>query len=301
MILLSITAIVIVLVGLSVGAVALRVRAVREGPSITPSRLIQTLEKRRWFARLMKSRPDPSASTGVALAIAVGIVVVGVTAFGAILILVRTNVGFARVDHWVGHFAANHSTSASTSVLRVLSQLGGALVLSVASVVVAVVESRRRKFVPVALFLILVVAGQLLIVNVIKTLVNRARPNIDPLTSFSGASFPSGHATAAAASLAAFALLLGARRSTRVKAALAGLAAGLAAGVACTRAFLGVHWLTDVLAGLALGWAWFAVCSIAFGGRLLRFGAPVIQAEQLAPVVAPSETDPAHTVNNPAT
>jgi hypothetical protein len=30
-----------------------------------------------------------------------------------------------------------------------------------------------------------------------------------------------------------------------------------------------------VLARLALGWAWFAVCSIAFGGRLLRFGAPV--------------------------
>ena len=36
---------------------------------------------------------------------------------------------------------------------------------------------------------------------------------------------------------------------------------------------LDVHWLSDVVAGLALGWAWFAVCAIAFGGRLLRFGA----------------------------
>jgi undecaprenyl-diphosphatase len=49
--------------------------------------------------------------------------------------------------------------------------------------------------------------------------------------------------------------------------------------VAGTRVLLGVHWLTDVLAGLAIGWAWFALWSIAFGGRLLHFGAP---AEDLA-------------------
>jgi len=39
-----------------------------------------------------------------------------------------------------------------------------------------------------------------------------------------------------------------------------------------------VHWLSDVIAGLALGYAWFAVCAIAFGGRLLRFGAPAEEA-----------------------
>jgi hypothetical protein len=41
---------------------------------------------------------------------------------------------------------------------------------------------------------------------------------------------------------------------------------------------LDVHWLSDVVAGVALGWAWFAVCAIAFGGRLLRFGAGAEQA-----------------------
>jgi undecaprenyl-diphosphatase len=44
--------------------------------------------------------------------------------------------------------------------------------------------------------------------------------------------------------------------------------------IAATRVLLDVHWLSDVIAGLALGWAWFAACSIAFGGRLMRFAAP---------------------------
>ena len=48
--------------------------------------------------------------------------------------------------------------------------------------------------------------------------------------------------------------------------------------IATTRVLLDVHWLSDVVAGLALGWAWFAVCAIAFGGRLLRFGAPAEEA-----------------------
>jgi len=47
---------------------------------------------------------------------------------------------------------------------------------------------------------------------------------------------------------------------------------------------LDVHWLTDVIAGLALGWAWFSVCAIAFGGRILRFGVAAEQAARVADV-----------------
>jgi membrane-associated phospholipid phosphatase len=48
--------------------------------------------------------------------------------------------------------------------------------------------------------------------------------------------------------------------------------------VASTRVLLDDHWLSDVIGGLALGWGWFAICGIAFGGRILRFGAPVERA-----------------------
>ena len=44
--------------------------------------------------------------------------------------------------------------------------------------------------------------------------------------------------------------------------------------VGCTRVLLGVHFFSDALAGFAIGLSWFGLCAVAFGGRLLSFGAP---------------------------
>jgi undecaprenyl-diphosphatase len=107
----------------------------------------------------------------------------------------------------------------------------------------------------------------------LKELVDRARPTLDPNAQTQGPSFPSGHSSTAAAFWAAAALVAGRWAGARGQAVLVGLAVAIAVGVAASRVLLDVHWLTDVLGGLALGWAWFAACALAFGGRLLRFGA----------------------------
>ncbi len=165
-------------------------------------------------------------------------------------------------------------------MLRDFTQLGGAVVLVPLALLMCALLSRRHGFVATASFLILTVGGQFAVADLIKWIVDRTRPDVDRLTGFSGPSFPSGHATASAASFAAFALLWGIGRSAHVQATLASLAVGIAAGISCSRVFLGVHWLTDVIGGLALGWTWFALCSIAFGGRLLRFAAPAQEAQK---------------------
>jgi undecaprenyl-diphosphatase len=225
-------------------------------------------------------RTDPATATGLALTVAVALAAAGSIGVGVLLLMVQTDSGFARWDKSFGQWGADHATAASTTFLRDVSLLGGTTVTVALALLVAVVEVVRTRQRAIPGFLLCVIGGVTILLNVTKLVVSRDRPAIRQLTGFSGSSFPSGHAATAAASLAALALLLGLRRSHRAKAALTGVAVGLAVAVASTRVLLGVHWFTDVLAGLALGWAWFAICSIAFGGRLLRFGAPVEAAER---------------------
>jgi membrane-associated phospholipid phosphatase len=129
---------------------------------------------------------------------------------------------------------------------------------------------RNRWVVP---FLLAVVIGDKLLTNGLKTLVDRVRPHLNPVAETLGPSFPSGHTSTAAALWAAVALVAWRWWGRRSLAPLAGLAVGIAVAVAASRVLLDVHWLTDVVAGLALGWAWFAACAVAFGARILRPGA----------------------------
>jgi undecaprenyl-diphosphatase len=250
-------------------------------PRATSAVVRHELREHPGLQSFVRRRVDPAAATGFALTIAVTVVLVGASAVGVLLWMVRANAGVARVDRSVAMWGRDHATNLSTDVLKVVTDSGGTRTVLAVAIIVGIVEYIRIPARAIPLFLALVVVGQNALANGIKFVVDRARPDIGPLMHFSGSSFPSGHTTSAAACYLGFALLLGRRRSLPVQAALAGAGAAIAGAVAASRVLLGVHWLTDVLAGLALGAAWFAVCAIAFGGRLLRFGAPVEAAERV--------------------
>jgi len=201
-------------------------------------------------------------------------VALSATSFGILLLLVRTHTGFAAVDVGPARWAARHATTASTDILRALTFLGSTVAALILLTVVGALEYRRLPNRVIPAFLAAVEGGQLLLHNLVKVLVGRARPGYDQLVGASGLSFPSGHATNAAATFAAVVLLLGRRRNRNTCVVQAGMAAGTTALVSSTRVLLGVHWVTDVLAGVALGWGWAALCSIVLGSRLLRFAAP---------------------------
>jgi membrane-associated phospholipid phosphatase len=234
--------------------------------------------------RFIKSRLNPEAATGLALTVALGAVIVGGVFLGALAYLVRTNSQLVDLDASVAQWGADHAGSVSERGLTWITQLGETWFVVVLAIVVSVVAHVRRpnRWIPV--FLITVLVGQWLLTNGIKELLDRVRPELNPIAETLGPSFPSGHTTTAAAFYAAAALVLGRGVRPHGRALLAGAAAGIAVAVACTRIFLDVHWLTDTIAGLLLGWAWFAACSVAFGGRFLRFGAAAAEAVHEADV-----------------
>ncbi|HJS26974.1 MAG TPA: phosphatase PAP2 family protein [Actinomycetota bacterium] len=233
----------------------------------------------------LRSRLDPATATGLVLTIAlIGIVVAG-AAVGLFAWMIRRDLGVVAVDLAVERWAETHATAFTDGVLEALTRLGDTeTVVAVAIAVGAYGLWRWRRW-AVPLFLLLVVAGQILISNTIKVAIDRARPELRPRADFTGTSFPSGHTTAATATYLAVALVLAIGSSPRARAALAGAALAIGVAVGCTRVFLGVHFFSDALAGLAIGLSWFGLCTVAFGGRLLSFGAPARVAA--APIVRP--------------
>lgn len=235
--------------------------------------------RRRRFARFLRARLDPAVATGLALTVSLAIAVLAGSTVGILLYLLRTQPRLAAMDLAVARWAAGHATALSTAFLKTVTQLGSTIVVVVVGALVGLGTSLRTRRMAPAAFILMVLAGNSAIVNLIKLAVGRARPAISVLTGFTGQSFPSGHSAAAAAGWGAVALLVTRRWSRSGRSAAYGAATAIAATVACSRVFLGVHWLSDVIAGLAVGWGWLAVCSIAFGGRLLEFGAPVEAAK----------------------
>ena len=142
-----------------------------------------------------------------------------------------------------------------TRVTSVLTALGSLVILSpLAALAVVVLWRWNRR--PDALVLTTVVVGSALLPTVAKLIVGRPRPPVEHLTQVSSSSFPSEHAVQAAAIYLAMALLLGRTWPIVWRRVLVGTAVVIALVVAGSRVYLGVHYPTDVAAGLVVGWIW---------------------------------------------
>ena len=160
---------------------------------------------------------------------------------------------------WADRAAAIRS-DALTSVANVFGALGR---FQLSWLIVAVAGSilwRQRRTQAIAVLLI----GEAVswaTNSLIKAAVDRPRPP-GAIVEASRSSFPSGHAAFAAVTAV---LLVGLLVPAGRRVGPAFLAAALALVMGLSRIYLGVHWLTDVIAGLCVG-AGIGLLTLAFAG-----------------------------------
>ncbi len=249
-------------------------------PSVEERWLVKAVARRPRLASFVRRRLDRTTAGGLFLTVGFGVLLFLSVFAGWVFDTLGETRGFAAFDQSVAEFGARLDPM-STQILGLLTDLGGTPFIVGFAVTLAAYGWWHHRNRHVAYFVLAVVAGQSLVNNALKWMVERDRPAISQLTGWAGSSFPSGHSAAAAATFAAAALVLSIGKDRRVRALWAAVATMVALVVAATRALLGVHWLTDVLAGLAVGWAWFMVCAVVFGGRFMTFGEPKDEIDDL--------------------
>ena len=132
------------------------------------------------------------------------------------------------------------------------------LPLSLIAAVWLVRHGHRR----IATHLIVLQIGTLTLSAVLKALYDRPRPTLwEQRGQFSWASYPSGHAIAGVAVLFTIAIILRRMRGWRWPFWVAGVMLVLSS---YSRLYLGVHWPSDVIAGLVIGVVWLVATLIAF-------------------------------------
>jgi membrane-associated phospholipid phosphatase len=188
---------------------------------------------------------------------------VGVIAFVALAeAFVRGGqvVGF---DDNVSRWVAGGISPVVEWAARLVTWVGGAVGTAVVTGVAVVLLWRERRRND-ALFVGASVIAITVTVAILKAVYERARPDTGSGIALPHSySFPSGHAATAVVLYGALGILLAERARTRLRAAAWLTAAALLAlAIGCSRILLNVHFVSDVLAGFALGLAFLCCASI---------------------------------------
>lgn len=173
------------------------------------------------------------------------------------------------MDAYISNLIYGLRTPALDGVMLFITYLGDWQVVLALALITCAALAFKKKWLYIAAILFATGGGEAL-VWLIKNFVRRPRPLADgALITETSFSFPSGHAFIGIAFYGLLIYFLLRRIKNRSgKTALIAAGALLAFAIGYSRIYLGVHWPTDVLAGLMLGAAWLAVTV-----KVLKFNA----------------------------
>jgi membrane-associated phospholipid phosphatase len=182
------------------------------------------------------------------------VVTASVAACAAVVVILGREVAEGdtlRIDTAILDAIHRHASPLLDRIATFASFMGGPGVVAVALALVAYVFVRgtRREAAVMAIGMIVAEVLDL----VLKELFDRVRPDLWLRAAVSGESFPSGHALASTVIYGLVAYTV-ARRWPGHTMLIGAIAAFVVAAIAFSRLYLGVHWPSDVVAGVAIGY-----------------------------------------------
>lgn len=170
-----------------------------------------------------------------------------------------------QLDQDVHDWARAAESRDDTKFFTILTIIGTPAGLGVIVAAVTALLAVRRRWRWAAYLIFTTGAGGLLNLQ-LKAYFARARPDLaEALRHASGYSFPSGHAMGATVTFAALSYLaFRALPRWRYRAAAVAFAVSMIVAIASSRIYLGVHWISDIGAGIAAGTIWFATTTVAY-------------------------------------
>ena len=171
-----------------------------------------------------------------------------------------------RLDSEIHAWARETRTEGATFFFTALTIIGNPAGLMIIAGSIAIALFLKHRWQWATYLLATGITGGLLNLQ-LKAYFARARPELaEALREAHGYSFPSGHAMGSTVVFGALAYL--AFRVVvddwRRRAALASLCISMIVAISASRIYLGVHWISDVVAGIAAGTIWVITMTVAY-------------------------------------
>jgi undecaprenyl-diphosphatase len=170
-----------------------------------------------------------------------------------------------QVDGSVHAWAIETRTTGSTSFFTIMTIIGTPVGLGVLIALVSVLLAIKGRWRWAAYLIFTGGVGGLL--NLwLKAAFARARPELaEALRGAHGYSFPSGHAMGSTIVFGALGYLaFRVFKTWRARAVAVAFTTSMIVGIAASRIYLGVHWISDIAAGISAGLVWLATTTVAY-------------------------------------
>lgn len=216
-----------------------------------------------WLSSSLTHLLDPSRPEARTLALSAVLLVGAAWLFFGILEDLVTGDPLLLVDSAIYQVLQELRTAPGDAVMIAITELGDTTVVAAVTLVVLSWLMWKRGWRTAAYWLI-AIAGASALNSVIKVALHRARPGELLYSGWSAFSFPSGHSTVNVVlyGFLAFLITREIRPAWRLVVALG--AATLIFLIAFSRLYLGAHWFSDVIGGLAFGSAWLALLGLSY-------------------------------------